>query len=61
MFAIELDGRTRRDRDELLAALAVTASWATWDGLRTYNALTPAAARRVLTRALMALLTDPSG
>lgn len=60
-FAAELEARERAARRELLAALDVTLSWATWDGLRTTNALGATAARRTVARMLAAQLDDQTG
>ena len=57
-FAPELDRLQEPDRGELLDALAVTASWSSWETLRTLDGSTQARARRVLERALAALLAS---
>lgn len=61
-FASELS-RSGRNRSEMLDALESAASWETWDQLRRRMGLRPAAARRVMTRTLLALLgnTDQTG
>lgn len=61
-FASELSG-AGRNRPEILDALESAASWETWDQLRRRMGLRPAAARRVMTRTLLALLsnTDRAG
>ncbi len=58
VFGREL-GRVRPPaRRELLEALAVTASWSSWEALRVHQGLTPAAARRVMARMFRALLKE---
>lgn len=54
-FAPELRA-AGRGRRELLAAIDVAASWETWDRLRRASGLSGAAAARVVTRTLEALL-----
>jgi AcrR family transcriptional regulator len=56
-FASELSG-AGRNRPEMLDALESAASWETWDQLRRRMGLRPAAARRVMTRTLLALLSN---
>jgi TetR/AcrR family transcriptional regulator, regulator of autoinduction and epiphytic fitness len=55
-FAPELAGEGR----ELLSALELSASWTAWESLRRHQVLSVAAARRVLTRMLIALMNEPS-
>ena len=59
VFAPELDRLSGADRAELLDAVALILSWPTWETLRTLDGSTQARARRVLERALTALLTVP--
>jgi AcrR family transcriptional regulator len=59
VFAPELDRLTGADRTELLDAAALVLSWPSWETLRTLDGSTQARARRVLERALTALLTVP--
>ena len=54
-FADELQA-AGRERRELLAAIDAAASWETWERLHRTQGLTNAAARRVVTRTLRALL-----
>lgn len=46
---------------ELLEALDLVASWEAWDRLRSVQGLSPAAARRAVTRAMAALLATADG
>lgn len=55
VFAVELAAADASSRDELAAAAACAASWATWDELRRNQGLEPAAARRIMARTLGAL------
>jgi AcrR family transcriptional regulator len=55
-FAPELAGEGR----DLLAALEVSASWTAWESLRRRQGLSVNAARRVLTRLLIALVKEPT-
>jgi AcrR family transcriptional regulator len=57
VFAIELAAHRQRERRELVAALDVASSWATWDPLRRHQSLTVEQARHVMTRLLTALLS----
>ena len=59
-FAPELDRLEEPERGELLDALVVTVSWSSWETLRTLDGSTQARARRVLERALTALLVPVS-
>jgi AcrR family transcriptional regulator len=56
-FAPELTAREEDDRLELLDALDATLSWSSWDTLRTMMGRTPEAARAVLERSVLALLS----
>lgn len=56
-FAPELAHREDRDRLELLDALDATLSWSSWDTLRTMMGRPPDAARSVLERSVLALLS----
>jgi TetR/AcrR family transcriptional regulator of autoinduction and epiphytic fitness len=60
VFATELAGRKRADRAELLAAAAAVTTWAAWETLRSHQKLSPIMARRVVQRALRALLLEPA-
>jgi len=57
-FSPELDRLQEPERGELLDALAVTVSWSSWETLRVLDGSTQARARRVLERALAALLVQ---
>jgi len=62
-FAPELSAAGPASAD-LLDALDLATSWETWDRLRTAQALTPTAARRVVERMITSLLparVDPAG
>lgn len=59
VFAAELAELPPDDRGEVLDALDVVSSWATWDMLRTTQRLSPARASRVVTRTITALLEAP--
>jgi AcrR family transcriptional regulator len=58
VFAEELARRPAGERRELAAALTAAMSWSNWEELRAHQGLTPALARRVLKRTLMALLRE---
>ncbi|HYM14643.1 MAG TPA: TetR/AcrR family transcriptional regulator [Dehalococcoidia bacterium] len=58
VFAPELERLPAAPRRELLDALAVAASWPTWEALRAHHGLAPAAARRVVARTVRALLEE---
>ena len=58
LFGRELERLAGTERVELLDALAVAASPASWDYLRHGRGLSPARARAVLARMLRALLRD---
>ncbi|MEK7692733.1 MAG: TetR family transcriptional regulator [Chloroflexota bacterium] len=58
VFHVELRARKPSDRRDLLAALAVAAEWSTWEALRAHQGLTVAQARRVMARAIRALLKE---
>ena len=53
LFAAEIN-----DDAELLTALTAVSMWNTWDTMRTPMALSPDAAREVLTRTIQSLLTS---
>ena len=58
VFARELAARPPAAQRELAAALAVAAGFSAWDSLRTHHGLSPAHAKKVVTRALRALLKE---
>lgn len=58
VFAPELERLRPPARRELLEALAVAASWSSWEALRIHQGLSPAAARRVMARTFRALLKE---
>lgn len=58
VFAAELQPLRPAERRETLEALAVAASWSSWEALRSHQGLTPAAARRVMARTFRALLEE---
>jgi hypothetical protein len=58
VFMPELGRLRPAARRELLEALAVAASWSSWEALRVHQGLTPAAARRVMARTFRALLKE---
>ena len=60
-FKPELDRLTEPERGELLDALSVTLSWGSWETLRTLDGSTQARARRVLEKALAAVLASAPG
>src|SRR5437763_1400571 len=60
VFALELAARPARVRRELAAAVGAVTSWSTWHALRAHQRLSRAAAARVLTRMLTALLQEAS-
>jgi predicted PhzF superfamily epimerase YddE/YHI9 len=55
-FAPELAATRGAARAELLAALAATSSWSTWEELRAHQGLSIARAEKVVARTLAALL-----
>jgi TetR/AcrR family transcriptional regulator, regulator of autoinduction and epiphytic fitness len=57
-FAPELRRCRPATRRELVAALAAASDWSTWEALRAHQGLSAAAARRIVTRMLGALLTE---
>jgi AcrR family transcriptional regulator len=58
LFGPDLDGLEADERSETLEALAAAAGAPTWEHLRRGRSLAPAAARRVVTRTLRAILRD---
>ena len=56
VFGPELEGR--KDRDELLAALAAAAAWPSWESLRAHQGLSPKRAEAAMRRTLAALLAS---
>jgi TetR/AcrR family transcriptional regulator of autoinduction and epiphytic fitness len=58
MFHAELSARGPAVRRELLAALAAVSEWSMWEALRAHQGLTVAQARRVMARAIRALLKE---
>ena len=58
LFAPELSLRSAADRRELLAALAAVTDWSLWEALRVHQGLSPAQARRALSRIVSALLRE---
>jgi TetR/AcrR family transcriptional regulator of autoinduction and epiphytic fitness len=57
-FAPELDRLDEPERGELLDALSVTLSWGSWETLRTLDGSAQARARRILERAVAAVLAS---
>lgn len=58
IFHAELSARSPAVRRDLLAALAATAAWSTWEALRAHQRLTVVQARRVMARTIRALLKE---
>ena len=58
VFAAELRALPPASRRDLLEALTAAASWSAWEALRAHQALTPAQAKRVMTRTMRALLKE---
>jgi AcrR family transcriptional regulator len=58
VFAPELEGRSRADRDQLLAALVTAAAWPAWESLRAHQGLSPGRAEAAMRRTLTALLAS---
>ena|SRR2546423_1424394 len=56
VFASELDGR--KDRDDLLAAMAAAAAWPAWESLRMHQGLSAKRAESAMRRTLAALLAS---
>ena len=56
VFEPELEGRTAKDRQDLMEALVVTSSWATWEGLRLNQLLGPSRAGEIMSRMIESLL-----
>src|SRR3954452_20572444 len=50
VFAPELEGRSRADRDQLLAALVTAAAWPAWESLRAHQGLSPGRAEAAMRR-----------
>ncbi len=55
-FDAELRALKPAPRREVLAALAAASEWSTWEALRAHQGLSVAAARRVMSRTVAALL-----
>ena len=52
----ERDAMAVRERADALDAVAVAASWSTWESLRTHHGRSVAQSRRIVTRLITALL-----